>query len=271
MPTYAALDGTRLYYEESGTGRTLVVLSGGGGRHPSYLRDLAGLPGHRITPHLRGVGESTVPPLPYWEQAHDVEALRTHLGLEKLDVVAHSAGTRLAMAHAAQYPDSVASMLLITPPSAHLTDAEQDQDEIAAARADDHTFQAAVKAMERQPRTQEEFDEWLLEVAPAMYAAWTPREQAHATEGRTLLETVRTFLGVTLPTDFTERLGRTRARVRIIAGAKDYSTGLAPVLAAATLFTDSDTVVIDDCGHYPWVEQPEAFRRAADGFLTQDA
>jgi pimeloyl-ACP methyl ester carboxylesterase len=49
----------------------------------------------------------------FWRQAHDVEDLRTHLGLDQLTIVWR---TRLAITYAVQYPDRVAGMLLITPP-----------------------------------------------------------------------------------------------------------------------------------------------------------
>lgn len=267
MPTYVAADGVELFYEESGNGKPLVTLSGGGGRHPSYLGNLAGLPGRLVIPHLRGVGKSPTR-ASYWDQAQDVEALRHHLGLEQLDVVAHSAGTRLAMAYAAQYPDGVASMLLITPPASHLTNTEPDADEITAHRRGEPAFEAALAAMSHPATTQAEFTEWLAVVAPAMYASWTPTAKAHAQVGTTDFETVRAFLNVTLPQDFPERLGKTQARVRVIAGAEDYTTGLAPVLAASRLFPHGEAVVIDDCGHFPWVEQPAAFRRAADPFVV---
>jgi pimeloyl-ACP methyl ester carboxylesterase len=244
-----------------------VTLAGGGGRHPSYLGNLAGLPGRLVIPHLRGVGNSPTR-ASYWDQASDVEALRTHLALPQLDIVAHSAGTRLAMAYAAQHPDRVSSMLLITPPSTHLTDTESDADEITAHRRGEPAFEAALAAMSHPATTQAEFDEWLAVVAPAMYAEWTPTAKAHAGVGATDFDTVRAFLNVRLPPDFAERLGKTQARVRVIAGAQDYTTGLAPVLAAARLFPNGEAVVIDDCGHFPWVEQPAAFRRAADPFVA---
>ena len=45
----------------------------------------------------------------------------------------------------------------------------------------------------------------------------------------------------------------------MIAGAQDFTTGLAPVLAAARLFPKGEAVVIDDCGHYPQFEMPSRF------------
>ncbi|MFI7674221.1 alpha/beta fold hydrolase [Actinophytocola sp. NPDC049390] len=274
MPAFLAADGTKLHVDEAGEGRTLVVLPGGAGRHPDYLGDLAGLPGHRVTVHFRGAGNTPAAPTTeagsYWHQAHDLEALRAHLGLEKLALVAHSAGTRAAIAYAAQYPDRVASMLLITPPVAYLTDTPSDVEEITAHRVGDPVFDTAMAAMREGPRdsTQETFEAWQALTAPATYAAWTEKEQAHAKIGHTLRSTVQAFLSVAPPDDLRDRLATVTAKVRVIAGAEDAATGLAPVLAAAGLFPHGEAVVIDDCGHYPWVEQPESFRRAADPFVT---
>ena len=44
--------------------------------------------------------------------------------------------------------------------------------------------------------------------------------------------------------------------------------GLVPVLVAAEPFAHGEVVVIDGSGHFPWVEQPAAFRRAADPFVA---
>jgi pimeloyl-ACP methyl ester carboxylesterase len=274
VPAFLATDGTTLHYDESGEGRTLVVLPGGAGRHPEYLGDLAGLPGRLVTVHFRGAGDSPAAADPekgsYWHQARDLEALRTHLDLDQVDVVAHSAGTRAAIAYAAQYPDRVASMLLITPPSAYLTDTPPDVEEITAHRVGDPLFDAAMAAMREGPAepTQEAFEKWQARTAPATYAAWTGTEQAHAKVGNTRWSTVQAFSSVAPPPDLPERLAKVTARVWIIAGAQDATTGLAPVLAAARLFPRGEAVVIDDCGHYPWVEQPEAFRKAADPFVS---
>jgi pimeloyl-ACP methyl ester carboxylesterase len=275
VPTFVAFDGTPLHYELSGTGRTVVVLPGGAARHPSYLGDLAGLPGTRATPHLRGVGQSPPPSTPeagsYWNQAADVEAFRKHLGLTNLTLVAHSAGTRLAIAYAAQYPDRVNRMLLITPPAGYLVQVPSDADEISAARRGEPAFDAALAALSAMPRpgaTHEEFTAWQETTAPAGYAAWTAKEQAHAKVGRWYVDAVFAYFSVTPPADLPDRLTRLYVPVRIIAGAQDHLTGLAPVLAMAKLFPKGEAVVLDQCGHYPWLEQPAAFRQAADDFLT---
>lgn len=275
MPTFLASDETPLHYDLTGSGRTVVVLPGGAARHPSYLGDLAGLSGRLATPHLRGVGESPAPGTPeagsYWRQAADIEAFRRHLGLPQLTLVAHSAGTRLAIAYAAQFPDRVERMLLVTPPAGYLVPVQSDAVEITAYRRDDPTFEAATRALPNMPQpgdSQAAFEAWQEATAPAGYAAWTEVEQTHAKTGRWYKDAVFAYFSVTPPPDLPEQLGNLNIPVRIIAGAQDHLTGLAPVLALAKLFRRGEAVVLDGCGHYPWVEQPAAFRKAADEFLT---
>jgi pimeloyl-ACP methyl ester carboxylesterase len=88
----------------------------------AYLGDLGGLSTHRslVKLDLRGTGESAVP-----EDAasyrcdrlvDDVEALRAHLGRDRVDVLGHSAGGALAVLYAARHPDRIRRPWLDNPP-----------------------------------------------------------------------------------------------------------------------------------------------------------
>src|SRR5882757_773432 len=98
MPHFTAPDGTELAYRVVGEGEPLLCLPGGPMRASAYLGDLGGLSRHRrlIVLDLRGTGASGAPadPATYRcdRQITDVEALRAHLGLEHIDLLAHSAG-----------------------------------------------------------------------------------------------------------------------------------------------------------------------------------
>lgn len=281
MPTYTGPDGTPLHYDEGSDSSPppVVVLAGGAARHPSYLGDLAGLgERHRlIVPHLRGVGRSPLPESEqqgsFWRQAEDLEQLRRHLGLERLVVVAHSAGTRLAVAYAAQFPHRLAGMALITPPAGYLVDLPSDVDELVRRRHGDQVFEAAVVALRAGPDTADDdaFNAWHRRTAPTGYAAWGPRERAHARTGDWHLAAARAYFSVEPPPDLPARLGAVTAPVLVVAGAEDCLTGLAPVVALAKLFPAGRAVSIDACGHYPWVEQPLVFREAVAAFLDDCA
>lgn len=282
MPIYAGFDGARLHYDESHPGQSrefppVIVLAGGAARDPSYLGDLAGL-GSRyplVVPHLRGVGRSPEPTAAevgsFWRQAEDLECLRDHLGLDRVLLVGHSAGTRLAIAYAAQFPQGLAGMVLITPPSGYLVDTPSDTVELIARRRGEPAFDAAVAASEAGPDLSDDnlFNAWQQRAAPMGYAAWGSAEQAHAMVGLWSLPAVKAYFSVEPPGDLAARIGTLAAPVLVIAGADDCLTGLAAVKALARRFPAGSVEVIDQCGHYPWVEQPGAFRQAIDAFLDR--
>ncbi|MBM7804944.1 pimeloyl-ACP methyl ester carboxylesterase [Geodermatophilus bullaregiensis] len=275
MPAYRGADGAALHHDVLGADAAppLVVLAGGAAAHPSYLGDLAGL-GERyrlVVPHLRGVGRSADAPLTSrWQQADDVDALRAALGLDRCTLVAHSAGTRLAVAYAARYPHRLAALVLLTPPADHLVDVPSDAARIAAARSGDPAFRAATAAAEEGPDLGSDgaFATWRLATAALGYARWDATTQAHAGAVRYSLAAARAFLAGEGPADLLDRLRAVHAPTLVVAGAQDAVTGLAPVLAVADLFPHGRVAVIDDCGHFPWVEQPAAFRAAVDPFLA---
>ncbi|MFE5409207.1 alpha/beta fold hydrolase [Microbacterium sp. NPDC056569] len=277
MPTYRAADGAELFYDEAGEGAPVVFVSGGAARHPVYLGDLAGIGAgrRRLTLHLRGVGRSPLPAddsaASWWAQGDDLDALRAHLGVDRLDVVAHSAGTRVATAFAARHPDRVGRLVLVTPPVAHLVDEPSDVAEIAARRAGDSDFEPAFAHLSvPAPLDDEEaFAAWDADTAAAGYAHWGAVERAHARVGARAVPAARAYFSSPPPDGFPGLLAETPASVLVIAGAEDALTGCAPVVAAARLFRNGESVVLEDCGHYPWVEQPEAFRTAVDAFLSR--
>lgn len=279
MPTYRGDDGALLHYDVLGGSPSpiLIVLAGGAAQHPAYLGDLAGLSQHHrlVVPHLRGVGRSSAADLDQmgsrWSQADDVDRLRASLGLERCAVVAHSAGTRLAIAYAARFPDRLSALLLITPPASYLVDVPSDAATLAAARMAEPAFAAATAAFDAGPDTSsdETFNAWQQASAPRGYARWSGTAQAHARSGWYSLAAARAFFRGDGPADLPARLRDVLAPTLVIAGAQDATIGVRPVVAVADLFPHGYAAVIEDCGHFPWVEDPVAFRSAVDPFLAQ--
>ena len=121
MPSFASYDGTKIGYRVLGDGRPLVCLPGGPGRSAEYLGDLGGLGKSRQLVLLdpRGVGLSADPADPATfgvaRLVSDVESLRAHLGLDRMDLLAHSAGAVLATLYAAAYPGHLSRLILVTP------------------------------------------------------------------------------------------------------------------------------------------------------------
>lgn len=282
MPRYDSSEGCALYFDDvpcAGNAFPVILLAGGAARHPSYLGNLAGLSDkHRlIVPHLRGVGRTKAPSSAergsWWSQADDLEQLRVHLGLERVVLVAHSAGTRLAIAYAAQFPQRVGALVLITPPAAYLVGEPTDAGTLIERRRGDTDFDAALLALQAGPQTSDDddFNAWQHDSAAAGYANWGETERSHAKIGRWSLAAATAYFSVVPPHDLASRLSEMTAPVLVIAGAEDCLVGLAPLRALARLFPWGASATIDACGHFPWIEQPAAFRQVITTFLDQQA
>jgi len=106
--TFESHDGTILHYEVAGKGQPVVLLSGGPGFSPEYLRPIAEKLGAKyafVLFHQRGTGKSVVPKydaevLSLKNLVGDLEALRKELKAEKLTFAGHSFGGILTMMYA---------------------------------------------------------------------------------------------------------------------------------------------------------------------------
>lgn len=273
MPTYTGADGTELHYDSLGTGWPVVVIGGGAPRGPEYLGTLAGLDEsfRLLVPHLRGVGRSpatTTAAGSWWHESDDIEQLRIALGLSRVVLLAHSSGTRLALSYAAKFADRVAALVLVTPPAGYLVDVPADTSAIAARRTEVE-FAAGFARLGDISETQQHFEQWIADTAPAGYARWGEREREHATVGASSLAVNRTYFSIPAPLELVERLGAVTAPVLVLTADDDALTGVDQAAALSRIFTRGSTVSVADCGHYPWVEQPQAFVDAVRPFVER--
>lgn len=116
-------DGDILYYTRSGSGPRVVLLCGGPGfganlMHP-WLDSLANQ-FETVLFEQRGTGLSTKVKLDsttinLQRACRDIDNLREHFGDDKLTLCGYSWGGMLALAYAAQYPDHVQNIVLLSP------------------------------------------------------------------------------------------------------------------------------------------------------------
>lgn len=271
MSTLTSTDGTRIVFSWIGAPAPdpAVFVPGGPARGVEYLADLARDDESRAVAVLHPRGTPTTGSLSrgWWTDADDLIALLDRLGLASADIVAHSAGTRLALAAAARYPHRVRSLTLITPSASWFTTVEHDGAAIARARGDG-VIDAAVLALRAETAAgQVAFDRRRAASDPAGYAHWGARERAHATAGAWAWDAAAAWFR-DVPADAADRIrAAVPARVTVISGRDDILSGREPVRAyAAALNARLDE--IEGCGHYPWVEQPAAFRHALSTALA---
>lgn len=193
MPAFPAGDGTNLVYQVLGEGAPVACLPGGPMQDSGYLGDLGGLSARRqlIMVDPRGTGQSGTP-----EDAasyrcdrlvEDVEALREHLSLDQVDLLAHSAGANLAALYVARHPERVGKLALITPSTMAIgiTATGESRLEIARLRSDEPWFGPAFAALEAIVAGNATADRWRA-IEPFFYGRWDTSARAHraARDGR---------------------------------------------------------------------------------------
>jgi len=278
MPTFTSYDGTVLSYREIGEGLPLVCYPGGPGRSVEYLGDLGGLSGSRRLTLLdpRGVGESADPADPASFRVdhlvNDLESLRVHLGLDQLELLAHSAGSILATLYAAAHPDRLSKLLLITP---GLAAAGVDlTDELLNAglerRSSEPWYTSALEAMEKISAGSRSMEAYHAS-RPFFYGRWDETARAHAAVGvseRHQAAREGYFAGITIdPPAIAADLKKLTAPVLLYAGDQDPLVPPAMVQQAAPVFPDATVIVQAGSGHFPWVDDPETFAGNVAAFL----
>lgn len=294
MDSFAAADGTRIAYETRGRGPLLVCVPGGPGRAPDYLEDLGGLAATRtlLLLHPRGVGRSGRPADPaalaFPAVAADLEDLRRHLGSERLDLLAHSAGSVVARVFAGLHPGRVGALVLVTAPvwprpADVLDGGGSDVAAVRASRAREPWYADAAAALEalRTVTDPAEAEPLVDRLTPFNYGRWDDRARAHAAPSGAQMSPAawRGFASGPVaeafdPGPVLDGLAtRPPGRSLVVAGELDGATGVAAARDAAAQLGSAGPggarlVVLPGCGHYPWVDDPAAFVAAVEPVLT---
>lgn len=280
MPTFTTYDGLDLAYDDRGTGEPLVVLPGGPLRPAAYIGGLGGLDAERrlVVLHHRGTGGSPRPADPESYRCDrmvaDVEALRAHLGLERFDLLGHSAGANLAELYAAAHPDRVRRLLLITPSlrAVALTPSPEEREAALRGRDDAPWFAESWAAYQRFD-TDKETDEDGLLFERFFWGTWNEAAEAHvlADWGWGDQEAIATHhgAGVFTPDATRAALSSLASPALVLAGGLDATSAPDWVARLAAVFAPERVrfVVQPGVGHYPWVEDPDGFRAIVGGWL----
>jgi pimeloyl-ACP methyl ester carboxylesterase len=274
-------DGRTLAYRRVGSGPSLICHGGGPGFSGLYLQNVGGLDQdfELVLPDPRGTGGSDRPAdvraYSNEDYANDVEELREHLGLERINLLGHSHGGVVAMDYAALFPDRVDKLVLAS------TLARFQEEQVAAmdagmeAKSGEPWYDDARAALEAEQagdfETDEELGELALREFPFYFARYGDKERAYLDSLRAdtpNADTLRYFNEEVFPTfDLRPQLEQITAPTLVITGEDDFITG--PVCAdeIEQSLRDVRKVLIPGAGHFVFVETPEAFREVVRDFM----
>jgi pimeloyl-ACP methyl ester carboxylesterase len=262
MGTFTTSDGVGLVYHGEADD-PLICLPGGPMQASSYL---GGLPLRDVIRlDLRGTGDSA-PASAYRvdHQVGDVEALRQHLGLEKIRLLGHSAGGTLAILYALRFPRHVEELVLVAPSPrvVGIDVTDDDRKGVALRRAGEPWYAEAIKGFEEiwaGNVTPEAF----AKISPFFHGRWDDAARALDDHPRNP-EAAQEFYadGAFDLRQVRERLENLDVPTLLVAG--EYDVALPPNRAQeyAELFPRATLIVQPGAGHFPWVDDPEAFAAA---------
>lgn len=252
-----------------------MVLHGGPGAHHEYLLpqfdDLA-RDRELVYYDQRGGGRSPVArevPVGWVEQVADLEALRIHLGIERLTLAGYSWGGLLAILYALEHRRRVERLALVsTAPTWRA--ARESFEERFAHRNLDPVFQEERRRLrdsglrERDPAA---FQQRIFELSVAPYF-FDPGKARDLTPFRVTGRTQQEVWSSLGDYDLRPRLGELHG---IPALAMHGEEDPIPIEAARTTaeLIGAEFHPLPRCGHVPYVEAREAFTSLLEGFLPR--
>lgn len=268
--------GATIYYEVfgSGPGTPLMVVNGGPGFDHTYLHvssawDALARNRRVVLYDQRGTGRSLSPgkgqTYTLADQIDDLEALRAHLGFERIDLLGHSWGGFMAMSYAARHPDRISHLLIVDSAAPLFKDTiflfnnvfpEGVERQRALSFAEEMGDKAAADADLREYLSMlfyspEKRDAFLASLSPSVY-------------NRAVNEAVNKDIG---RFDLNPEIRKFRFPVLVITGR--YDMNVAPLVAFKIhqAIPGSRFVVFERSGHLPFYEEPEIFTQTVEEFL----
>lgn len=269
MPS-AAVNGTVLQYEVVGDGPTCLVCHGWLGTDHTYLRpslDRLGSHVQLVYYDHRGHGRSggSAPGALTMEQlADDAAELATHLGAERVLVLGHHQGAAVAQELAVRHPERVAGLILVA-----ASPGELGKQESLADFLDAPPVPPEVEVLQRVPPASDE--EWLATVRALgrffFHRVGTAEREEPFARAACNAEAVGESMLALGWWSCVDRLAGVAAPALVVAGRHDVFNPPHQAERIARHLPLARTVVLDDSGHLPWLEQPDAFVSAVGDWL----
>ncbi|MGH2393448.1 MAG: alpha/beta fold hydrolase [Candidatus Limnocylindria bacterium] len=278
MPSFFAYDGTKLAYHVLGEGAPVVCLPGGPMQDSAYLGDLGGLSARcrLILVDHRGTGGSATPADVASYRCDrlvaDIEVLREHLGLDRMNLLGHSGGANIAVLYTARYPERIANLVLVTPSTlaVGISATAEVRRAVVRLREGEPWFGQASAAFERINARQATDGDWAA-IVPFTYGRWDAAAQAHHASGEQRRNTQAAAIfgseGAFQPDATRAALATLGAPVLLLAGEVDVNSPPRVMAEFAGLFPNATFGALPGGGHFPWLDDPTWFTKTIASFL----
>lgn len=265
------VNGVELFYEVVGDGPPMLVLHGGLGVDQTIYRNtLQPFAEHHqvVFYDHRGNGRSGRPPvetITIEQLADDATALAGALGFDRFDVFGHSFGGFIAQELALRHAARVEHLLLVA-----TTPGQLGTDEYEATYAGEPPPPEFLAAVSSMPATDAEHGSKMVSLLPFyVHQQEKVADAARAIEGTVYSASAMVQGFVSLSRwSAVDRLGTLRCPTLIIGARNDVLTGWRQQHRIGDRIPGAEVVVLEDAGHFLWIEQPERFFPLVRAFLA---
>ena len=260
---YAPTAGTRLYWEEAGTGEPLVLLHAGIADRRMWDAQMAAFAPHFrvIRFDTRGFGRSELGTGPFSYRA-DVISLLDARGIDRAHLIGVSFGGSVALDVALDYPDRIRSLVIgASSPRGIIDHAElhplwEEVDALVEAGKIDEANELEARMWVDGPiRSPETVDpairERMLEMNRPLLAAASELEE------------------IEIDPPVAERLDQLQMPVLVLAGEYDQPSSIAGPKLLADRIPHAEFQMLHGAAHLLNMEQPDAFNELVLGFLQR--
>lgn len=279
------INGVSHYIKTMGEGEPLLVLHGGPGIFHDYL-----------VPHFetlakdyqvifydqRACGKTAFPEdtssITIETYVEDLEGIRNHLKIDKLNLIGHSWGSLLAIRYGLIHPENLNKLILVAPAPSNSTYFDETFANMQQKRSEEDTKKLIQTMMSKdfEVREKEAFRKVVLlgdktnladqEKVEELYAPmeFDETKANNLMIVNSLLE--RTYFNFDLAD---EALDKITCPSLIILGDLD-NVPFASAQAIQDGLANCELKVIKKCGHYPFFESPKEFNSTVNGFINPD-
>lgn len=277
----------QLYYRTVGTGGdTLVVVHGGPGFNMDYFFDDLRPLAERLTLVFydqRGTGQSSLvadsAELAASRFADDLEAVRSHFGLEALNILGHSWGAGVAALYAIRHPGRVDRLVIVGGIPLQEGLLMEGFEQMQASRDDSELREMEALYAARLENPDD------AELCRAYYVLWFRpffgvRHAAERSRGgfcsgsaealRNKMESVDRFTMASLDGwDWRNALRDLEAPTLVVHGTAD-PIPMAGAREWVNTLRSARLLALDGVGHFPYLEAPDQFFPAVQRFIEDD-
>ncbi len=249
---FTEIEGLRVQFRMRGNadGEPLLMLHGWGGNSLSFMGagSLLEERYQTLAPDLPGFGFSEAPPAAWGsaDYARAIAELPKSAGYESVNVIGHSFGGKVALALATAYPELVKKLVIVASPIVTMPPEP-------GVRSRSRRFATLRRVASLLPPLRERMLSW--------------GRERFGSEDYKSAGVLRPTLVRVVNEDWRASLASVGVPVLLIWGSADTEVPLRVAEEAIGELTDARLVTLDGAGHFPFLDQPEAFAEAVTSFL----